>query len=205
LKVESSDSFDLQWVEIATPNQQSTINLTIALAQQNVDQLESRLLAVSTPGNAEYGNYLDADTANNLFAPAPGASVAVQAWLRNQGISKIGGDGHRLTFEITVESANKLLSTSFRIFQNTGSGISRVRSTQYSILDEPAEFIDFVTPTTYFGVSKPMQRPKPFVYASSKRNEAVSNNQTYKFCSTDDPYRTIITPDCQKELYNVGN
>jgi hypothetical protein len=50
-----------------------------------------------------------------------------------------------------------------------------------------------------------MQRPKPFLYASSKRNEAVSNNQTYKFCSTDDPYGTIITPDCQKELYNVGN
>jgi hypothetical protein len=33
----------------------------------------------------------------------------------------------------------------------------------------------------------------------------VSNSQTYKFCSTDDPYGTIITPDYQKELYNVGN
>ena len=163
------------------------------------------MLAVSTLGNAEYGNYLDADTANNLFDPAPEASIAVQAWLHNQGISKISSDGHRLTFEITVKSANKLLSTSFRIYQNTDSGISNVRTTQYSVPNGLAKFIDFITPTTYFGVPKSIQKPTPSLHASPKRDGAVSSDQIYKFCSIDDPYGTIISPNFQKELYNVGN
>ena len=104
-----------------------------------------------------------------------------------------------------MKSANKLLSTSFRIYQNTDSGISNVRTTQYSVPNGLAKFIDFITPTTYFGVPKSIQKPTPSLHASPKRDGAVSSDQIYKFCSIDDPYGTIISPNFQKELYNVGN
>lgn len=162
------------------------------------------MFEVSTPGNPQYGNYLDADTANNLFAPTPEANVVVQAWLRIHGISEVKSDGHRLTFGTTVESANKLLGTSFRIYQNTDSGISNIRTTSYSIPDELVEFIDFITPTTYFGLPKSRQNASKSSHVLPKRNQTAPETPTYQFCSNNDPYQTI-TPACQKELYNVGN
>lgn len=191
-------------MEIASPDPHSIIKLSIVLAQQNIDQLESRLLAVSTPGNTEYGNYLDADTANNLFAPDANAGIAVQAWVRNQGIKKVTSDGHRLTFETTVGNANKLLDASFRTYRQADNGITNVRTTQYSVPDELIKFIDLITPTTYFGVPKSTQQKAPSTLTRPKRYEAIPQNQTYKVCSNDDPYQ-LITPDCQKELYNIGN
>jgi tripeptidyl-peptidase-1 len=159
-------------------------------------------LEVSTPGNPQYGKYLDVDTANNLFAPAAEASTAVQAWLRTQGIHKISSDGHRLTFQTTVDNADKLLDTSFKKYQNTDNGISTIRTTQYSIPDDLVKYIDVIIPTTYFGVPKTQQK-SPSTPTRSKRDKRAPKVQNYTFCPSDE-YATI-TPDCQKELYNVGN
>jgi len=76
----------------------TTITLTIGLQQQNIDQLESKLLAVSTPGNAEYGNHLDVDEVNALFAPSEEADTAVQNWLKGAGIQTVSSDGHWYVF-----------------------------------------------------------------------------------------------------------
>ncbi|KAH8655161.1 peptidase S8/S53 domain-containing protein [Tricladium varicosporioides] len=202
--LESLSALPRGWIEIATPESHSIIKLSIVLAKQNIDQLESRLLEVSTPGNAEYGKYFDAEIANRLFAPDANASGSVEFWLRNQGIQNITGDGYRLTFQTTVENANKLLNTSFRIYQQTDNGISNMRTTQYSVPNDLVKFIDLITPTTYFGVPKSTQRKGPSIIPRLERKEVGFRNQTYKVCSKDDPYQ-VITPDCQKELYNIGN
>lgn len=49
------------WTKATVPSHDSTISLQIALVQQNIDQLQSKLLAVSTPGSASYGQHLDVD------------------------------------------------------------------------------------------------------------------------------------------------
>lgn len=114
-------------------------------------------------------------------APAPEASIAVLAWLRNQGISEVSSDSHRLTFEITVESANKLLSTSFKTFRDTSSGISNVRTTQYSIPDELVKFIDFITPTTYFGVPRFIQKLPPALHTRPKHMRLFQKTKRINF------------------------
>lgn len=70
------------WTAISPAARNSTVRFTVALTQRNIDQLESRLLAVSTPGSATYGLYLDVDELNSFFAPTEGASSAVESWLR---------------------------------------------------------------------------------------------------------------------------
>jgi tripeptidyl-peptidase-1 len=53
------------WTECSSaPDNSSTITLTVALAQQNLDQLDSRLMAISTPGNPSYGQHL-----SKVFTP----------------------------------------------------------------------------------------------------------------------------------------
>lgn len=51
----------LGWTQSAVPSDDLTISLHIGLAQQNIGQLQPKLLAVSTPGNTAYGHHLDVD------------------------------------------------------------------------------------------------------------------------------------------------
>lgn len=70
------------WASTGAAADATTLTFTIALAQQNIDQLEAKLLAASTPGSATYGQYLEKDELEAFFAPAAGASAAVESWLK---------------------------------------------------------------------------------------------------------------------------
>lgn len=63
-----------------TPPADQVITLSISLTLDNVNQLEERLRAVSTPYNSKYGKYLDKDEVDALFPPSTDASNAVTSW-----------------------------------------------------------------------------------------------------------------------------
>ena len=179
------------WTEIGAPDASSAISFSIGLAQQNLDQLESKLMAVSTPGNAEYGQHLDMDDVNAMFAPTAEANTAVKSWLSSAGISKVSSDGHWVSFASTVQQANSLLNTTFKSYQN--SGTTKVRTVEYSIPDELATYIDLISPTTYFGKTV-AHMPK---FTKTKKDAPTKRH-------VDSSCQTSITPACIKELYNVG-
>jgi tripeptidyl-peptidase-1 len=70
------------WTSTSAADESSVVSFTVALTQQNIDQLESRLLAASTPGSPSYGQYLSDDEMKTIFAPTVGASSAVESWLK---------------------------------------------------------------------------------------------------------------------------
>lgn len=70
------------WKATSVADESSAVSFTVALTQQNIHQLESKLLAVSTPGSPSYGQYLSDDELNTIFAPTAGASSAVESWLK---------------------------------------------------------------------------------------------------------------------------
>ncbi|KAG4443976.1 vesicle formation at the endoplasmic reticulum [Cadophora sp. M221] len=194
---EKLGALPMGWSEAAPADEGTSISLTIGLAQQNIDQLESRLMAVSTPGNSEYGNYLDVDEVNSLFAPTPEAITSVQSWLQSAGVSDVHTDSHFVTFATTVGTANSLLNTTFSNYQN--SGFSKLRTTEYSVPDHLLDYIDLISPTTYFGktvASNPGGFGIGFSYTSRNAPSKVS---------VDTACQTSITPTCIKELYNVGS
>ncbi|KAF7939315.1 uncharacterized protein EAE97_007395 [Botrytis byssoidea] len=180
------------WTAASETDSTAAITLTVGLAMQNLDQLEAKLLAVSTPGNAEYGNHLDIDEANALFAPSADASSAVTSWLTSAGARNIVSDGSTISFATTIEKANSMLNASFKSY--TSNGVTKVRTTQYSVPDDVAEHIELISPTTYFGKTVANAPTKV-----TKRTTSPSKVTVDASCSTS------ITPKCIKELYNIGN
>ncbi|TGO28383.1 hypothetical protein BPAE_0028g00300 [Botrytis paeoniae] len=180
------------WTAASETDSTAAITLTVGLAMQNLDQLEAKLLAVSTPGNAEYGNHLDIDEANALFAPSADASSAVTSWLTSAGAQNIVSDGSSISFATTIEKANSMLNATFQSY--TRNGVTKVRTTQYSVPDDVAEHIELISPTTYFGQTVANVPTKIVKRATSPSKVTVDAS-----CSI------TITHKCIKELYNVGN
>jgi tripeptidyl-peptidase-1 len=166
----------------AAPDASTIVSFTIGLAQQNIDQLQSKLLAVSTPGNAQYGQYLDADEVNSIFAPTAQTISAVESWLSAGGISsyKMTPDGQFINFATTVGTANSLLNTTFLSYKN--SGVTKIRATQYSI-----------SPITYFG--KTGANIPTFT-----RTTKTKKDVTTQAVSSNHACHTSITPHCIKKL-----
>jgi tripeptidyl-peptidase I len=99
---ESLASLPSGWTQVSTPDAETTVQLSVALALQNLDQLESTLQSVSTPGNASYGKYLDADDIAAQFGPANSSADAVTSWLQENGITQIYNAGQSINFATTV-------------------------------------------------------------------------------------------------------
>lgn len=183
------------WSAGALADHAAPISLTIGLAQQNLDQLESKLMAVSTPGNAAYGQHLDVNDVTAMFAPTAEANTAVQSWLTSAGVKNVHSDGHWVSFSTTVGTANSLLNTTFANYQN--NGVSKLRTTQYSVPDQLADHIDLISPTTYFGKTVANSRSMPREAETKTTISAVSKVVIDASC------QTVITPTCLKQLYNT--
>ena len=147
------------WTQVGAPAEDDTLVLQIALVQQNLEELDARILAVSTPGSASYGQYMERDAVADMLAPSTDASPAVVAWLEGAGITDFFNDGATIVLSTTVCTANTLLSTTFNYYEN--DGVQKLRTTGYSVPDDLQTHIDLITPTTYFGKTVPqMSIPK---------------------------------------------
>ena len=141
------------WTQVGTPSENGLIVLQIALVQQNLELLDTRLLAISTPGNALYGQHMDRDDVYSLLAPAADASPAVLAWLAGAGITDVYQDGANIIISTTIGTANTLLKTTFNYYEN--AGVQKLRTTKYSVPSDLQTHIDLITPTVYFGKTLP--------------------------------------------------
>ena len=177
------------WIHVATPDDSSTIILQIGLQEQNLDQLESLIYDVSTPGSAKYGDYMEADDVKKLLQPSSEANDAVLAWLKQAGVTTVYSDGTWVNFATSIATANKLLNTQFNYYSS--EGITKLRTTQYSVPDDLSQHIDIVTPTTFFGKTK-AQAP------TIASGHEIAARQIDASCAT------LITPKCLKQLYNIN-
>lgn len=193
---EKLDAIPATWTVAATsPSNDTMITLSIGLAQQNIDQLESRLIAVSTPGSKFYGQHLSRNNADSLFASSDEAKAAVKFWLRSAGLSSssISSNGDWITITATIGKANALLNTTFTMYES--NGVSKLRTTQYSIPENLTQHIDLITPTTYFGKIVANLPVKP----RAKRDSVSIERPVDHSCAT------TVTPSCIKDIYNIGN
>ena len=163
------------WTVANTPSGDSQVVLQIALAQQNLDQLESKLASVSTPGSASYGQYLDLEDVNALFGASNESAAAVESWLKSSGVTKYATQGDSVWFQTSVSIANSLLGTTFHNFADS-TGATKLRTTQYSIPEEVAAHIDLISPTTFFGKTKAMRTKARKAKILPKRKEIESKS-----------------------------
>ncbi|KAM0452990.1 hypothetical protein ACHAPV_009232 [Trichoderma viride] len=204
--VESIKQVPHGWKSASTPDPSSSIVLQIALAQHNIDELEWRLAAVSTPNSPDYGKYLDIGEIEEIFAPSNASYKAVELWLKSHGVTSYTKQAGSIWFYTTVSTANKMLSTDFKTYSDP-VGIEKLRTLQYSLPDELVGHVDLISPTTYFGNNQAARSKKPNKEAivpeekqlakrlspSSCNETIIHKNQTYQ----------IFHPDCLRAKYGV--
>jgi len=202
------------WKTVQQPSKDQMITLQIGLTLQNMNQMADRLMSVSTPGSACYANHMDRDDVNRMVQPKPESDQAVQAWLRSEGVEHIQSDGTWITFAAPILTANRLLSTTFRRYEQ--NGMSKIRTTQYSLPEDVSEHIDIIHPTTFFGqtvaqkpvITKESELKWSLNYPHAKlelpaevKEVAIERRQS----NVDAVCHRKITPACLKQFYNIGN
>ena len=178
------------WTVAGSPKLDQMMTLSIGLQQQNLHEIEPRLLAMSTPGHEDYGKHMSREEVTSLLKPTDDANAAVLNWLKDAGVTKLTSDGEWVRFATTVGQANKLLDANFMYYES--EGVKKLRTLQYSIPDSLVQHVDLVTPTTYFGKTAAQA---PVLHYSE---DHIASRQVSASCSSS------ITPACLKQLYNVG-
>jgi len=171
-------------------NDRERVTLQIGLALQNVNELEDRLRSVSTPGNPQYGKYLEADQVRAIFYPTSGASAAIKRWLQSAGVEDISEEPLQIRFSTTVQTANRLLNTTFHHYDVGGT--RKLRTREYSVPDHIHQHVDLIHPTTYFGHARRSWLQFP--------TEESNHNQDAQDAASCNP----LTPACILQKYNIS-
>ncbi|KAA1474669.1 family S53 protease-like protein [Dentipellis sp. KUC8613] len=169
------------------------LDLRLALAQNDFPGLEERLLAASTPGHQQYGQYLSKDEVSALVAPLSDTVSAVREWLASHNITStpLSPSGDIRTASVTVKQANELLGAEYSVFTEQKTGAQTIRTLSYSIPEELRGHVNTIYPTTQF---PPAKRSKSSAVISRARFPArdIPDSCTHSF-----------TPECAIELYNI--
>jgi tripeptidyl-peptidase-1 len=192
------------WYHNSSPKLEEVNIFTIALHRE-FEGLERRLLDVSTPGSPNYGKWLDRDTVDALYPVSTGAAGKVIAWLRSHGIKQYQVDGAFIDFAADLGTVNSVLGASYQRFSN--NGVTKLRTLQYSIPDDLQDVVAFVDPGTFFG--RVVGTPAPVKERSSltptpTKTKRGDNDSTATNATVDASCETSITPQCLRQLYNIG-
>jgi tripeptidyl-peptidase I len=169
--------------------------------------LEAKLKAVSEPSSPQYGHYYDLNDVNSAFGASKDSEDKVKSWLQQSGATDIVSNGGMVDFTTTVDNANKMLDTDFKVYTNGAK--SQIGTTKYSVPDDLADAIDLISPTTYFNNMK-AHRALPRNVESTQNDKRQLKTSCEKTISVPISKHksesfTVIGPDCLKELYNIGD
>ncbi|KAL0969626.1 hypothetical protein UPYG_G00230010 [Umbra pygmaea] len=134
------------WAHVGRVTPTEELDLTFALKQQNVEQLEELLHLVSDPSSAQYGKYVTLEEVSTLVRPSQLTQKVVRQWLQSHGVSDCQSvlTQDFLQCTMTVRLAEDLLPGS-EFHRYTSDGQSLVRSsTSYQVHKDVFEHLDFV-------------------------------------------------------------
>ncbi|KAI0261746.1 subtilisin-like protein [Gloeopeniophorella convolvens] len=212
---------------------EAPLRLRLALTPNDIQGLQDRLLDVSTPGSAVYGNHLSKEEVGAYVTPKTETVAAVNAWLSENGLNgtTVSPYGDWIAIQTTVGQANELFATQFSEFTYEETGEKSIRTLQYSIPAVLKGHLELVHPTITFPPPKRGQLPvasHPVDFRhrhhstttsqsstrSSSQSSSVSSSGSATSSSTSPPASTsipsapascdtAITPTCVQELYGI--
>ena len=188
--IDSRRSAPFGWSVASTPAPSQQVVLSVALPQQNLDQFYQTVDSISDPTSSEYGNFLEKDQVDSILKPTSDSKTAVTSWLKQNGVTQYSTDGFFVNFATDVQTANGLLGANFKHY--TKDGVTKLRTLSYSVPDNVAQHVDFVTPTTFFGQTSAFRPTHRYAHGSPLGARALNAS-----CAT------AITPQCVRELYNT--
>lgn len=126
------------------------ISLRISLQNQNIESFYQKVLEISTPSHENYGKHMEQHEIRNMLRPRDDSSDEIQDWLESRNIMNSKDGGHWISFQTTVENANRLLDTKFAWYRSE-DGEEILRTMGYSLPGFVASHVNFIQPTTRFG------------------------------------------------------
>ncbi|KAI1423565.1 tripeptidyl-peptidase [Xylaria sp. FL1777] len=201
--MDSLPSVPQGWTQLREAALDEPITLRVALPQQHAAELEQAVIEMSTPGHPNYGKHLSRLELRSYTAPTDEAVSSVVSWLGGSNVKSLVNNDW-ITFSTTVEKANELLNTTFAWYQYEKGGSAKLRSLDYSVPDELAEYIDLIQPTTRFGQ---LGAKKSTIFdmhilgpadEEAKAANVEATGDVAADCNT-----SQITPACIKSLYNI--
>jgi len=150
--------------------------------------------------------HLSKDEVARLAAPHRGSVKRFQMYLARHGVNSVSlvyseEDITRATAtlpRVSVQLAECLLGTRYRVYKNTKTGHEIVRATEYSLPADVHGDIDWVQPTNYFGKVTAYRRTSHIEPPSPVRGNELSFSDTVSSA-------TNITLSVLKDIYNFAN
>jgi tripeptidyl-peptidase-1 len=141
------------WTHGSSTSTDGKIQLTFAVKQQNLEELERVATAVSDPRNEqEYGKHMSIEQLQSLLAPTPEAVQTLTAFLLEHGVSverdcEKSSNSDFIRCLTTIGVANKMLQANYLDFVHEKTGETAARTLSYTLPANVAKHIDFVVPT----------------------------------------------------------
>ena len=136
------------WKIVSKADQKSSIDLKIAIKNSNMDNLVSKLYAVSDPSSAHYGRHLSKQQVDSLIAPSQESFEEVKSWLYSVGVTEMHVSNDFISATIAVAKAQEILNAQYFVYESDETRL--IRTETYSLPENLHRHVDFVQPTTMF-------------------------------------------------------
>jgi tripeptidyl-peptidase I len=125
-KREILDTVHSDWRPGTKLSPDAIVPIRIALTQSNLNSGFDRLMSVSHPESADYGQHLTADEVRDIFAPPDESVKAVREWLIAAGLNSdaIAHSGNKgwLAVDMPVADAERLFESQLYEYEHSKSG-----------------------------------------------------------------------------------
>lgn len=190
--------------------------LRFGLASNNITGLHNKLLSISTPGSADFREWLSQDEVRLCFlpsafthtnvqvksfvAPSSDAVNAFNSFASVNGLktSVISPYGDWVSVSLPVSKANKLFGANYTNFTHAGLPDPIMRTLSISLPSELVGHVDVIHPSTAFTTPDPRIGQSIRFDVPNLRRDATAPAE----CDVNDPNNSI-TPACLQALYNI--
>lgn len=135
IKIEAAASFD--WIKhMGIPEPHESHEVVIAVQERNLDYIEEILLERSTPGSANFQQWMTMDDISLLTRNAI-AVESIESWLREYNVKIIWRSRYDSYFkaQAPVSTWETMLNTKFHIYHNSHTNDRLLRASDYSLPD----------------------------------------------------------------------
>ncbi|KAH9069319.1 family S53 protease [Lactarius deliciosus] len=178
----------------------SALRLRIALVQNDIKGLQTKLMDIGTPSSPQYGQWLSKEEVGTFVTPKHETVTAVKEWLSANGLRATGFSpyGDWICFNTTVSRASELFDAEFSTFVHDRSGKSAIRTLAYSIPASLKDHLELVHPTITFPSLNDIG-PRIF----SPPTKTVPSGDLISADEILSPCDILMGPSCLRQLYGI--
>jgi len=211
--MEPSITFDppLNWEKTShvSPNQEVTVRLLLKQDPSSVKSLHDTLLAVSTPGNPEYGNHKTKEEIKAILSLSPSSTKTVSTHFEDIGEVSVNSYGDVITVKLPSSAAASAFNCELATFTHKESGATVVRSTTPYKLDESiADLVSVVEGLVRFPTirSPPTTRTltPPTTPTFFDEDDVFNSCKDTREGDSNDLCKDSTTPAVLKEAYSIN-